>query len=272
MEISLDCAEEVDFTALERAIFNVLKATLQYPGNPHAKTEKLANDIIFFCESSLEAVNVSEVLWDTWSVIVEIIFCVPPDHPWQDCIIGCLSSLRNRDDAIPKHDRSSLWADLPNLSLCIREKWIDPTYTGEESKEEFDKWENLNSFVARVTSTGFAPWLNFPIWQLRMALEEPPLKGPAMSCRLWVASEWIIHCANLIFEEIGSTNEPDESTARALGPGPLYDGKEILGRERWEFWKRKFSELNNEAGKLELDTAIAKRIGETVKVMDAITK
>lgn len=62
--------------------------------------------------------------------------------------------------------------------------FADPTYTGEELEEEFSMWKNFNSFVARLTDTGFAPWLNLPIWQLRIALEEPVVARPATECRL----------------------------------------------------------------------------------------
>jgi hypothetical protein len=33
----------------ERAIYNVLQATLKYPANPQAKSAKVADDIIFLC-------------------------------------------------------------------------------------------------------------------------------------------------------------------------------------------------------------------------------
>ncbi|OTA94725.1 hypothetical protein M434DRAFT_394512 [Hypoxylon sp. CO27-5] len=272
MEIDLSSAEETDFTPFERPIFNVLKATLQYPGNQQAKIEKLADDIIFFCKSSSHG---SGILWHVWSVVIEIIFYIPPGHPWQDCFIQCLSSLRQRDDTISSYDQPSTqtdlpWEDLPNLSYCVREKWLDPTDAEEELDEEFTKWKNFNSFVARVTSTGFAPWLSFPIWQLRTALEEPPVKGSAMDCRLWVASEWIIHCADIIFEDISSLKDPDEGLARSLSAGPLYDGKALLGAERWKFWKRRFSELNADSGKLELDNAVSNRILEALERMDKI--
>ncbi|KAI0105630.1 hypothetical protein F4776DRAFT_474283 [Hypoxylon sp. NC0597] len=273
MEVNLDSVEHgTHFTASERPIFNVLKATLQYPGNQQAKIEKLTNDIIFFCKSSSYG---SGILWNVWSVVIEIILYIPPDHPWQECFIQCLSSLRQRDDTISSYDQPSQtdlpWADLPNLSYCMREKWLDPTDDDEALDEEVAKWKNLNSFVARVTATGFAPWLTFPFWQLRTALEEPPVKGLAMNCRLWVACEWVIHCAGIISEEMNSIKDLDESLARSLSGGSLYDGKELLGTERWEFWKRRFSEINADAGKLGLDTAVTKKVVDALKKMDEIT-
>lgn len=152
--------------------------------------------------------------------------------------------------------------------MCL----LDPTYTGEDVGEEFTKWEYLNSFVARLTEAGFAPWLNFPIWQLRMTLEEPPVKGPAMACRLRVATEWVIHCANAIFDEINSKEELDESLARTLRTGPLYEGKTPLSIERWDFWKKRFSEIGGDLGDLEVDSAISGRILDALRSMDAVGK
>ncbi|KAB2569556.1 hypothetical protein DBV05_g11770 [Lasiodiplodia theobromae] len=206
MEIDLQPLEEIDFTNSERAIFNVLKATLQYPANPQTKGLKLADDIDFFCKSA------------------------------------------------------------------EGEGAVNPTYTGEDVGEEFTKWENLNSFVARLTKAGFAPWLNFPIWQLRITLEEPPVKGPAMACRLRVATEWVIHCADAIFDEINSKEELDESLARALRTGPLYEGKPPLSIERWDFWKKRFSEIGGDLGDLEVDSAISGRILAALRSMDAVGK
>lgn len=135
--------------------------------------------------------------------------------------------------------------------------------------EEFTKWENLNSFVARLTEAGFAPWLNFPIWQLRMALEEPPVKGPAMACRLRVATEWVIHCADAIFEEINLKEELDESLSRALKTGSLYEGKPPLSVERWNFWKKRFIEIIGNLGNLDLDSSFTRRLSDAYWKMEA---
>lgn len=104
-----------------------------------------------------------------------------------------------------------------------------------------------------------------PIWQLREALEELPVEGPPMECRLWVASEWIIHCADLLLEQMSSKEEIDEGTARALSIGALCKVERPLSLERWEFWKQRLSELAADA---ETDTAA--HISQALKSMDAI--
>ncbi|KAL7624170.1 hypothetical protein AAE478_005727 [Parahypoxylon ruwenzoriense] len=117
----------------------------------------------------------------------------------QNASVSSLDSFYQRDGAILSHNEM---------------RGANPAYTSEELSEEFSKWMNSNSFVARLTSTSFPPWLNLPIRQLRMALEEPPVKGAAMGCRVWPATAWIIHCEDPIFKDINSKEELDENTAR----------------------------------------------------------
>ncbi|KAF3065045.1 hypothetical protein GL218_01775 [Daldinia childiae] len=107
---------------------------------------------------------------------------------------------------------------------------------GEELPEAFIvKWKNLNSFVARITSTDFAPWLVFPIWRLTMVLEEPPVAGSAMEWRAWVETDWIIRCVAVLFKEMNSIEQLDGSTACAFMTGPPCDTEEPLGMKRWNF-------------------------------------
>lgn len=97
----MQSVQDIDFTDSERAMFNVLRATLQYPTNPQAKREKLVDDIIFFCKSRGEGVDVGVILWELWAVIVDIACDIPSDHSWQEILIQSLNSLRQRDDVVP---------------------------------------------------------------------------------------------------------------------------------------------------------------------------
>lgn len=102
MEINLRFAQYKTFTELGRAIFNVLKATLQYPAEPQTKALKLADDIKFFHESAHET---SDADWVTWCVVLDIACCIPPDRPWQDSLVQSLDTLRQRYGSGPTDDR-----------------------------------------------------------------------------------------------------------------------------------------------------------------------
>lgn len=90
-----------------------------------------------------------------------------------------------------------------------------------------------------------------------------------MGCRVWVATEWIIQCADILFQAMNSKEELDKNTARALSTGSLCEGKAPLSVERWEFWKKRFSELATDAGGLSLSEDIKTRISDALKSMDA---
>lgn len=107
VKANLQSVEDIEFTASERAIFNVLKATLQYPANPETKAGKLAADIEFFCKSAEGAAAVDELLWYIWAVIVEIAQQIPPAHPWQVSLIESLDNLRQRHGSILGRDKVS---------------------------------------------------------------------------------------------------------------------------------------------------------------------
>ncbi|CAJ2507303.1 Uu.00g084890.m01.CDS01 [Anthostomella pinea] len=275
MEVNLQSIEDTNLLDLERAIFDVLKATLRYPANPQAKAVKLTDDIRFFINAAEQGAGIGDTFWYVWGVVLDIVGCVPPGHVWQISLVQALDNLRHRDGPISEYDEhltSWSWQDLPVLSASVREKWDDSTGTGEDvGEEEFAKWKNLNSFIARLTYTGFAPWLNLPIWQLREALEEPPVKSAAMNCRLWVASEWILHCADVIYEDMKTGSQLGESTARSLRTGSLCDGETPLSLKRWAFWKKRFSELRADADSLGLDRAITTyRMTQALEAMDAV--
>lgn len=154
MDISLQPAEDIferygQRGIYERAILNVLKATLQYPATPRLKAEKLADDISFFCQEE----DTGIILWSVWFVVIEIAGCIPPDHPWQQCLLQALDILRHRNDTtINKEDvrisadqvhfpsymsfdadkiyfyrQTRRWEELPYLSMAMREKWFSKT-------------------------------------------------------------------------------------------------------------------------------------------------
>ncbi|KAH8597775.1 hypothetical protein B0O99DRAFT_684487 [Bisporella sp. PMI_857] len=264
MDINLQYVEDFDWMDSDRAILNVLKATLQYPANPQAKGVKLADDMHFFYTSQKDGTNFRAIFWRIWWVVVDIVYCIPPGHPCQDSLVLALQNLRQREDTVSKQDQSATWENLPDLSIYIRDKWCGT----EPELSHVSK--NLNSFIARLTSTGFAPWLNLPIWELREALEEPPEKGPAMACRVWVATEWIIHCADRIFMMMNSKEELDEFSLRSFRLGSLCDEKPVLSVERWEFGKKRFVELAADTGSRGFDSAISGRISDALKIMDTV--
>lgn len=110
-----------------------------------------------------------------------------------------------------------------------------------------EKWQNLNSFLARFSSRGYAPWLGLAIWQIREGLEEPPANDdyddPLAACRIWVATEWITQCGCLIYKEMDSKYEPDQAPDSSENSGSLCRDIPSLDTKRWEFWHSRLVQI-----------------------------
>lgn len=112
MELSLQYVQDQSFSDLGRAIFDIIKATLQYPAEPQAKAIKLANDVKFFYEASHQTTDTVD--WETWWVVLDVVCCIPPDHPWQDSLVQSLDILRQRDGSDSNDDPvRDMYPDLP---------------------------------------------------------------------------------------------------------------------------------------------------------------
>jgi uncharacterized protein DUF3632 len=84
--------------------------------------------------------------------------------------------------------------------------------------------------------------LMFAIEALRDALEEVSFACELLSCNVSAASEWIIRCGKQLYKKLLDEQQlPIEWSC-----GPLYHGPPYLSRERWQFWKRGFSEVTDE--------------------------
>lgn len=125
--------------------------------------------------------------------------------------------------------------------------------------------------MSHVISRGLVQQVHLPIWEIRSALEEPTAKGPLMDCRVWVATEWILNCSDLLEKEMKASNEEltkDEAGIR--GTGKLCDDS-ITSRswQRWEFWKKRLAEIEKEADGLGLEEETRKRVEESLKVLES---
>ncbi|KAI1213843.1 uncharacterized protein F4807DRAFT_409338 [Annulohypoxylon truncatum] len=279
MEVDLKKFEDHELLQdFDRPIYNMLKATLQYPADPKSIGAKLAGDITFMCRTPMLDGSPADTC-SMWTVIIQLSRYIPPDHPWQDSLVQAVDNLRQQEGPISDQYKYALWKNLPELALCMREEWNEiPTEINEEGfskeqmeelMEDFVRWKNQNSFAARLTGPSFAPWLTLPIWQLREALETPPAKGARQECRVWVACEWILRCAEIIFEDMNSDEEPNN----AFQTGSLC-GEDIpqFSIKRWEFWKKRLGEIAADAESLKLEGPILERISDTVMRMETVQK
>jgi hypothetical protein len=134
---------------------------------------------------------------------------------------------------------------------------------------------NWNAFLAKVNASGRCgpDFKCYAIWALRSALEDAPWTTPpnidprydedtkarlrhesspqVLDGYVPPAAQWIFHAGRLIF---GSADEYAASPTAGdpAAGGPLWTGKHGFCRERWDFWKRRFVWVSEQA---ELDAS-----------------
>ena len=122
------------------------------------------------------------------------------------------------------------------------------------------------------------PWIVLPYWEIRTALETPLPQDPAaFECGLWVATEWLMRCGQLLRRDLGSAGALSDGEEASIAPGPLCEGISPQGLERWDFWRSRLAGLasaesrpgeDGEGLPAPSDASLA-RIAEAIAVMDA---
>ena len=70
------------------------------------------------------------------------------------------------------------------------------------------------------------------------------MERTAMNCNVATAAEWILHGGEAVFRYM--SKDMDEDEARWVAAGSLFPGKSGSLRERWKFWKIRFSEVSQQ--------------------------
>jgi len=201
MEINLQSIETSCILESEKHVFSLLSSSLTL--SQEEKMEELANRIDQLCPSNDSRKDIETTLWNLWLMVIDVLRLIPPGHPWQEVLVGAIKKLREGEPTTKPRAKP--------LSVPII--LIDPKEVSDETPTPSVTagWENLNSFAARLTASGYTDWLfTFPIWSLRTALEEPfppEEEQLATNTRLRVASNWIIQCSAVLFTEMTASDE-----------------------------------------------------------------
>ena len=111
-----------------------------------------------------------------------------------------------------------LW---PGLRYGADNTRKDPTELEVYSPEDVDAWKRLNSFMSRLLQDEFPRWMVLPYWEISKALETPPQEGVVFECHLWVATQWLTQCGQLLRRNMGLAEGLDEEAQEAIPTGPL---------------------------------------------------
>ena len=116
-------------------------------------------------------------------------------------------------------------------------------------------WRNQCAFEARCLEAGVAFWDDNALVALSSALERDDwTSAPHLRCEILAATEWIIHSGPTL-RGLAEENDAffadgdcaDDDDFQDIPPGPLFDGRQGLSVQRWDFWKARFAALLDQA-------------------------
>ncbi len=111
-----------------------------------------------------------------------------------------------------------------------------------------------------------------PYWEIRTALETPPPEdAAAFECGLWVATEWLTRCGELLRRDLGSKEAVSGQEEVSIAPGPLCEGIPPKDLKRWEFWRGRLAELASAETQPALSGASLVRVEQAVAVMKMVS-
>ncbi|KAK0662120.1 hypothetical protein QBC41DRAFT_382266 [Cercophora samala] len=242
----------------------------------------LADDLRRLVASSKSTSAADTLLWNLWVVLLDVVKVVPIEHPWHAALIAGVKNLLRRGGRVVELEDCTLnWEDLPDLSMYIFDKWADPTERDDHTSDDFETWKRWNSFASQLLSKEYMDWSILPYWEITAALEVPLPEDPTiLECKIWVATEWLRHCADLLYSEMTCEVALDENSMASIKPGPLCEGVYPQSLERWEFWRSRLAQLAGEkplgegedlgkgdAGQA-VSSALLSRIKQAITAMD----
>jgi hypothetical protein len=107
MDVNLEPIATLNLSETERRLFNSIQTSLQSPLNPEPRAQKIAGDIQLLCDEANSQADLSAILGDLWAVLVELAYLLPPDHPWQDILVGAVETLRAQDGEVKSGYKAS---------------------------------------------------------------------------------------------------------------------------------------------------------------------
>ncbi|KAL2255392.1 hypothetical protein VTK26DRAFT_3466 [Humicola hyalothermophila] len=253
----------------EVEIVRILDGALNSSGDSVTAAAKLAGDLRQFFRLSESERDASELLWKLWMILLEAVRIVPTENPGHAALVGAVKRLRSQGGPVIGLEGCTLqWADLPHLREYIFDKWygelatellgtykragtdqipakIPRTWT-TTLQRRWTRGESSTSFASQLLSDDYMALILLPYWEIRASLETPPPKDAAVfECKLWVATEWLTRCAQLLHKDLGSAPPEglDEEEQANIAPGPLCAGVYPQSLERWNFWRSRLSEI-----------------------------
>jgi hypothetical protein len=181
-----------------------------------------------------------------------------------------------RNDWIWKSGK--LWSDLTLLGPSMRESWNDaPGGTMGFTELEVKAWERENAFVAHLTATGTACYLNYGVWAMRDALEggiaqmnqmryTPEFKARVVEVTLGVTVVWLLIAGKQVYQCSVETVEP--GSVMENGMVSAWTTSSEISDARWRFWRKRLAKIARDEKVSALSRSHAVRAGEEMQRLE----
>lgn len=198
------------------------------------------------------------------------------DVPMQR-FISLIKALRQLPSEITLENGSRVWQDLPDLPIYLTERWhsklprhsdsslpvvlIRRLYRGCDFQdrcshclclglepleympgaEKLHRWKNLNGLIAHLTNEEIYGGLYRALTSISMSLESDDKKTikTIVASLVPTAAIWFVLCGPKIYNACQEEKCKDSDVR-----GKLWRGTPGYSKERWDFWRSRFTELS----------------------------
>jgi hypothetical protein len=97
-EAEFRAIEKLNASESQRIIFSILANSLRSTADMQRKAANIVEEISTLLKDAHD--GPSPALWDLWMVLVDIVYVIPTDHPWQDTLVETLQLMRYQEGHI----------------------------------------------------------------------------------------------------------------------------------------------------------------------------
>jgi len=175
-------------------------------------------------------------------------------------------------------ESGQLWSNLTLLGPNARDSWNDaPGGTMGFTEPEIKAWERQNAYVAYLTATDTADFLNYGVWAMRDALEggiaqirelrrTPEMRAKQLEVTLGVVVVWLSIAGKEMYQWSVETAEP----VGAVDSGVLnaWRTSSEISDARWGYWKRRLAKFARDEKVSALSRSHAVRAGAEMQRLE----
>ncbi|KAI0418391.1 hypothetical protein F5X98DRAFT_337912 [Xylaria grammica] len=239
-------------------IFLILRAFLQ--SEPSVSFHSAASALI----NMLPEDPSSTETWEVGELFLELAEQIPYNHPSHVKLARLLEHIGpsvklGQKTHIP--GRGQIWHRFQRLG----ESLLDQMPSVPESRDDM-AYVNYHAFAANLCEFRIFPTdPTHSIWAMRDAFEKKLEEESHQMIRVMAAAQWIRWNGQGLFKQVLWHSEPTPDGERDWARGNLFEGKTLLGLDRWTFWRVGFQEAAGKENYTAEARAVAKGAAELME-------